>query len=683
MNLFRRHICSFIATGCALSLTLATLAGADPAVSSQPLQGRPTTPLFDQTAIANATAKGLRAVSEGQPGIASRYFGEALRGDPTQASMMFNVGLAHAKAGHLIAAINWYETALARDPQLANATAIRGEIERLEKQLIGQAKDVMDRAAKGCDALDPKAKPTAALRVAEGYAALGDSESAARYYLIWNPKRDQAGLADDTRTMQLKTMLSGGWGPIDEVLAGLATLAPSPRRTELQADCAKALAESDRIAEATAIARELPEDKQKVAMSYIAEQYRRRGDKIAVAELLPKIDPSYRKRFQAWDVDDLRSAGKLDEAKALAERLEDTDQRRVAFSSLLLPLVRAHRDQDAKSMAKNVLRITDIHPFSETGFFSTHAHEWVPALVALGNYDAAVAHASTASLRGWTLYPAHERGTGREYLFGHILLVAGLRGDWGMAKSIAEAYQRIPTDSDGFRTWCPGWLDWGYALAYAAHGKPASALIHFRKVGARISAEPLNDIVSGFLLAGDEANAEATVWAVNQQQAGDLSHYYLGLDIMGELALIRMRCLRSIADHAKANPVLAQRLLTDASHLPQWTDLSCLTRDDIRTELQLIATALDARGDSAGATATRRLDMGPAVSMWMSSAMDASRPEFNSRGGSMVELESLLKSAITNAQVEDIPMRIAGVSTLIVQEMGHIRALRLKTFPKP
>ncbi len=103
--------------------------------------------------------RGLAAVQQQEWGLAVRYFTEAEKAAPTSPAILFNLGLAHAKAGHELAAVLWLHAYLAAAPQADNAAAVRKEITRLEvateakiakifKAALEAAEKILDQAAR-------------------------------------------------------------------------------------------------------------------------------------------------------------------------------------------------------------------------------------------------------------------------------------------------------------------------------------------------------------------------------------------------------------------------------------------------------------------------------------------------------------------------------------------------------
>lgn len=99
--------------------------------------------------------RGLMAVQLQEWGLAIRYFSDAQKTAPHASTVLFNLGLAHARAGHELPAIAWLHAYLDATPQAPNAEAIRAEIERLKTVLRGKMNAIFQTAIDAVQQLDP------------------------------------------------------------------------------------------------------------------------------------------------------------------------------------------------------------------------------------------------------------------------------------------------------------------------------------------------------------------------------------------------------------------------------------------------------------------------------------------------------------------------------------------------
>jgi hypothetical protein len=90
--------------------------------------------------------RGLAAVDQKEWDLAARYFAEAQRAAKTHPMILFNLGLAHARAAHELLGRYWLRAYLYAAPHAPNAEAVRQELVKLEvaiqaklAAIIGQA----------------------------------------------------------------------------------------------------------------------------------------------------------------------------------------------------------------------------------------------------------------------------------------------------------------------------------------------------------------------------------------------------------------------------------------------------------------------------------------------------------------------------------------------------------------
>lgn len=137
-------------------------------------------------AAREAFERGLAAAEQQQWPVAIRYFAEAqaavtredgssFRLGPSASTVFFNLGLAHAKAGHELPAIAWLQAYLAREGRPANAEAIRKEIVRLEVAIEGKIARIIQEAVAAAATAGSVLAVVRSLQ-----AAAGDVEAALR-----------------------------------------------------------------------------------------------------------------------------------------------------------------------------------------------------------------------------------------------------------------------------------------------------------------------------------------------------------------------------------------------------------------------------------------------------------------------------------------------------------------------
>jgi tetratricopeptide (TPR) repeat protein len=95
---------------------------------------------------------GLAAAKMGKWDIARRSFEKALDKEPLAPSVMYNLGLAHAKSGRHLLGVVWLEAYLASHPDAENASQVRGNIAQLEVLAESRMDDLFARSLEILDA---------------------------------------------------------------------------------------------------------------------------------------------------------------------------------------------------------------------------------------------------------------------------------------------------------------------------------------------------------------------------------------------------------------------------------------------------------------------------------------------------------------------------------------------------
>ena len=148
----------------AAMLALAAPAGVSGATDPVPPAAREA---FERGLVAAETQQWLSAI---------RYFSEAQKTAPASPAVMFNLGLAHGKAGQELPAIAWLRAYLAAAPQAPNAAAVTREILRLEIATEEKIARVMREALAAAAASQYAQHVTPKVVLIQ--AATGDVESA-------------------------------------------------------------------------------------------------------------------------------------------------------------------------------------------------------------------------------------------------------------------------------------------------------------------------------------------------------------------------------------------------------------------------------------------------------------------------------------------------------------------------
>lgn len=125
--------------------------------------------------------KGIAAARQQDWGLAVKYFTQASNSlkYPKHPSVLFNLGLAHGKAGHELSAIAWLHAYLAAEPRAPNSREVRKEISGLQVAAEAKVNKILQAALHAIDALDNELdRQKARFKVAEALVEVGDFKRA-------------------------------------------------------------------------------------------------------------------------------------------------------------------------------------------------------------------------------------------------------------------------------------------------------------------------------------------------------------------------------------------------------------------------------------------------------------------------------------------------------------------------
>lgn len=126
-----------------------------------------------------AFERGLAAAGQKEWGLAAGYFSKAQEAAPFDANVLFNLGLAHAKAGHELAAIAWFRAYLQAVSDSGKAEQISKEIISLDVAVEARIRKIIQGAIDAAGQLqDDYKKGQAFVEVAKIQAKTGDIEGA-------------------------------------------------------------------------------------------------------------------------------------------------------------------------------------------------------------------------------------------------------------------------------------------------------------------------------------------------------------------------------------------------------------------------------------------------------------------------------------------------------------------------
>ena len=124
--------------------------------------------------------KGLIAAQKQEWDLAIKYFSQAQAADSNSQSptILFNLGLAHAKAGHEVAAIYWLHAYIAAAPDAPNIDQVKVEIQRLTVATGAKIQKIFQTALAGAAQVRSKDRDQTFETIAEYEAGSGNLEGA-------------------------------------------------------------------------------------------------------------------------------------------------------------------------------------------------------------------------------------------------------------------------------------------------------------------------------------------------------------------------------------------------------------------------------------------------------------------------------------------------------------------------
>lgn len=648
-------------------VVVAALAGLPPAAGSAESWQATVPPEAKQ-----AFERGMAAVKREAWDVAARYFEETQTATPAAPSVLFNLGLAHANAGHELTAIAWLRAYLAASPSAENAAAVRAEIERLKAAARSNVAKIFQAAAEAARQLPDEAEQIVALTYVSACQA-------------------QAGDLEGARATAPLDAEGGGEWTFPKELYG------------------KALAEAGDLAGARQILDQLtdPDDKDTV-LGAMSETLRGQGDLIGAWKAAREIDNASARSMQCWlvasdkiaegdvvlaeealslsdDASDSSTlllrmfwkqleAGSLTAARQTVKRISDVYYKMRALRQLAMAQVASGDREAANATASDLLAMTPQG--------ATSQDDLAIAKALLGDEKGALA--LIADYKGYGAYMSTAMGAA----YGDLAFVHAMSGDLKGARrieklaveSIAKAHQDQIDD---------GTVEARFAEAQLARGDLAGALktateskekwLPFDRVMRAIVEAQL---ANGEIVQALQTAQEMERWRKNNREAVDEAMQLIAsaqaqtgalADAEQTIALMppseqKVQAMLALADAQRdANAVSeAVRILAAARQVVFSVETSPVhDAADIVSEmgkisrwLQQIADAQTLAGDQAGAQATRA---GVELAQWLSLGRGVSRDD------AVVRVEKELKNRGTRdwqgdpIAPRDVPSGIASV----------------------
>lgn len=602
--------------------------------------------------------KGIAAAKSGQYAVAARYFTEARKSDPYSPQVLFNLGLAHSKAGNELLAIPWLEAFLAVQPEAPNAGAVRAEIDRLEKTCSEKAARMFDGAAAAAEKLANPAKKKHALRdVQLARAESGDIEgSRVMFKAAEGREFNDQDLSSARKRFAVALADAGDVRRSQELISKLI----ETDQREVWQKYFWTLSRDGRATELTNLIEKLPASMESLrsdAYYSLAQLYLDQRDLIAMEAVLPRTG-SGRDNLSAWLAWAKCAAGDLAGIRELAGQIQEPDAKARVLQYLAVMQLRTGDAAAAKQSAREILTLA-VSEYSWTAMESR-----VVAAAVLGNIEGALSY-SQQEFKGFQRVGMNPPG-----LWEQIVLIRGLSDDWTGAEGVITKVKAIQAPKEQYTEmpWSAGWPQAGMARALLWRGHPEKAHEWYRQVKPHLKGLLLSELVREYIRKGNLAAAEQAVWEITPE---DYNYGYFQSYRPANAALVpvQMEALIQLAEEhvARQSTEEARRLLRHA----RLVAVAHSFTQDAGELLKTVAEFQARLGDSAGAEETDAWRPPPAALKWLQLATKLSIDRYTA------DLENGMREALKDEKPDAVPRQISWfVNSQIVSNLMRMRALR-------
>lgn len=575
-----------------------------------------------------AWQQGERAVQRQDWAAAVRYFSDAQKSTPWDPSTLFNLGLAHDKAGHEILAMAWLHAYLAADPTSSDSAAVRAALPRLEQQVNQHFEQFVSTALGLANKLPEKfSQQSEKERIADTMASAGF------------PDRGYAVAASAGSDASLDHYLSWyalfGLGRVGDAV-GLSRLSKEHPKVDLEGGMYQLVLyyfDNGNFEEAMPLARRLLQESSKNPSLYATDRTRLREQMVTQDLQNGNFDSANAALASLTDrdADDLLlkmidrrlEESNVREALRLVADLHAKGWRQSALANVAHKQFESRDTNGAEQTARQILQnASNNNSDSESAIALAHA--------VLGHYDQAIqvveAHYKDPHLQ-W------EAKDSVDWDFGYITFVQVMFGDEAGAKRTAARaahepqafFWTSPFDSKPQRAVAKqlGNAQRGMAEAYSIKGEWDKALASAAEVREDRRTALVMDIVDKLVARGDLRRAEVAARLLAPGVA-TCTEYCAGL-----MRVQYSKCLYKIAGgYAKINDRAGalRRLDSARDSLMDFKAYSAGwdSKDAIPMAINNLkqVAGLEAKlGDDAGASATRRFIPSDATVQWVNLAI--------------------------------------------------------------
>lgn len=656
---------------------------------------------------------GMVAVDKQDWTMAIHYFAEAQQIRPYSAPILFNLGLAHARAGHELAAMAWLHAYLVSVPNAQNRKEVRNQIDKLKLSAEVERDKIFQGAIRAAGEIkDEKERGRALSFIYENQAvATGDIDRAMKA-LGFNSAAEDSVDRRNRFLLQFANLFAD-IGDVQGARDALAHIVLPPQSRESLASLEKreAAIEStitdiekrnanlerqgkddqanyDQIHQLNIQSWEL-HDTIRVRKNLMLlltgeirclEELGDAGDLDRAEELArtvdkegdPDLTPDWNgiSGHRANQAHSILLSNKLATALDLAHGLRLSKDRASALEEISWKLLENNDQKGAMTLAREILALGPPEPqvgLPKEGIPVAHPSinsiEYDSAAVAqaiLGDYDAAVSLAGKVELN--LIYPIN-----RTTVFGKIAYLQALAGDVVGAQRTALVADSQP---EGIKNHAPenyivrALLQKGQIAQALAIAKEISVEAHKDSTSLSVGSEgntawyskasALRDIGKTQILAGDEVSARNTIRLMRMVTIPD--------------DLDKLEILMPLADAYLLKGLLleARRILAEAAALN-------IDRNKWNVDsFEKLAKLQERSGDREGAIATRESVPSAQLISWLDLAAEISRDP------SAVDTDTSIQKAIGASRPEDIVRGIAVVGEFYGRRLLQLRVLEKK-----
>ncbi len=577
--------------------------------------------------------RGLKAVKQQEWGLAARYFSDAQKIAPYASTVLFNLGLSHARAGHELPAIAWLQTYLAATPQAPNAEAIRAEIERLKTVTRGKMNTIFQTAIAAAQQLDPSAEwpndiRSALCGISACQAYAGDVEGAIATNKLWGRPEETPKLSSGSWRLFSQELIRAG--DLERAQEVMKNVTEAKDQDDVWGNIFDAMLRSGDIEAARNAVQKIHDADRRgkllrqvriAVLQKIVDENASKGDFdfVPVEELLPLLEYDSRKIEQLLSIAEQQGKFKDAEGKSQtinrALKLARAEQMPRERARLLVGIAGNlfHQGEfsSAKAIAKEVLACgqplndygDEIYEKERANIKVITSSNAVEAHAILGNVSEAL-----ALIRRRKPDPAYDPWP-KDGNLGTLAYYQAMSGDLKGAKQTeaiaASIFDNLEKDDNG-------WVQTMLARAQLRKGDPAGALETLKrsrvanhnfdeacgKIFDRLMTEgQVSKAMEMAKLIGEVARRKENVWNLE----GVAKEY------VREMGLIQMQA----AAGDKAGKPEAVQVTTHFVHAGKWIALAIMVSTDERTgDLEnALKDAAEAKGQFDYAkTAKDRID---------------------------------------------------------------------------